>query len=177
MSRRTPLTIISALLALIVGLGAGSIAFAYVFPSTNEANRAAGLPHVNLVEQGPGTVTLEFVNPTTTLAFFEYRIDGVVDGTSPHPVIEGDVMYPGVCVDGRAVAACPAGPVVRTFTANSTVEVRLALGDERDWDFDWNTFTVGPLPQPGPVTKDDCKNGGWMNYGFPNQGQCIKSVK
>jgi hypothetical protein len=28
-----------------------------------------------------------------------------------------------------------------------------------------------------PTTKADCKNGGWQNYGFPNQGQCIKFVQ
>jgi hypothetical protein len=28
-----------------------------------------------------------------------------------------------------------------------------------------------------PTTKADCKNGGWQNYGFPNQGVCIEFVK
>jgi hypothetical protein len=27
-----------------------------------------------------------------------------------------------------------------------------------------------------PTTKDDCKNGGWEDYGFRNQGQCIRFV-
>jgi hypothetical protein len=27
-----------------------------------------------------------------------------------------------------------------------------------------------------PTSKDDCKKAGWQNYGFPNQGQCIKFV-
>jgi hypothetical protein len=27
-----------------------------------------------------------------------------------------------------------------------------------------------------PTTKEDCKNGGYANYGFKNQGQCIKAV-
>lgn len=27
-----------------------------------------------------------------------------------------------------------------------------------------------------PETKDDCKDGGWEDYGFKNQGQCIKFV-
>lgn len=33
----------------------------------------------------------------------------------------------------------------------------------------------GPLP-PNPETIDDCKNGGWQDYGFRNQGQCIRYV-
>jgi hypothetical protein len=27
-----------------------------------------------------------------------------------------------------------------------------------------------------PQTKADCKNGGWKDFGFKNQGQCIKAV-
>jgi hypothetical protein len=27
---------------------------------------------------------------------------------------------------------------------------------------------VGP-----PTDKDQCKNGGWQNYPFPNQGECV----
>jgi hypothetical protein len=28
-----------------------------------------------------------------------------------------------------------------------------------------------------PVTPDDCKNGGWADFGFKNQGQCIRFVE
>jgi hypothetical protein len=36
-----------------------------------------------------------------------------------------------------------------------------------------------PLPNSTtvPQTKADCKNGGWKDFGFKNQGQCIKAVK
>jgi hypothetical protein len=27
-----------------------------------------------------------------------------------------------------------------------------------------------------PASKDDCRNGGWANYGFKNQGDCIAWV-
>jgi hypothetical protein len=30
--------------------------------------------------------------------------------------------------------------------------------------------------QPLPTTKDQCKGGGWKQFGFKNQGQCIKFV-
>jgi hypothetical protein len=155
---------------LLVG-GVG-IAAAYDFPSTNADNRANGFPHVNEVGQDNCEVTLEFVNDTNSLAFFEYRIDGVTpdSATTPHPVVSGDVIYPGVSVDGRGEP----NPVVvtETFEAFETVEVRLALGGERDWDFDWTTFEV----ECNPETKADCKNGGWEAYGFRNQGQCIRYV-
>jgi hypothetical protein len=32
------------------------------------------------------------------------------------------------------------------------------------------------LVQVGPASKDDCKNGGYQQFGYRNQGQCIKGV-
>ena len=41
-------------------------------------------------------------------------------------------------------------------------------------------LTISPLVVGGepddPQTKDDCKNGGWEQFGFKNQGQCIRFV-
>lgn len=170
---RRKLLLALGLAALVVGALAAP-AMAYVYPSTNDDNRDNGHPHVNQVDVGIGEVTLEFVNETNSLAFFEYRIDGeVLTSGTAHPVVTGDFIYDGVCVDGRPVAACDDGPVSVTFDANATVEVRLALGGERDWDFDWVTFEVLPDAQ----TKEDCKNGGWRDFGFRNQGQCIRFVQ
>jgi dipeptidyl aminopeptidase/acylaminoacyl peptidase len=39
----------------------------------------------------------------------------------------------------------------------------------------WQPRPVDP-PQE-PTTKQQCKDGGWRDFGFPNQGQCIKAVK
>jgi len=165
---RTSVGLAAALAALTMIVAPAGSAAAYDFPSTNDDNRAAGLPHVNELSKGPGTVTLEFVNDTNSLTFFEYRIDGeIVPGTN-HPVVTGDPIYPGISVDCRGIAVpCV---VEETFFADATVEVRLALGGERDWDFDWTEFTVDP------AMKDDCKKGGWETFGFANQGQCIRFV-
>jgi hypothetical protein len=144
------LMITIVVLACVLVLG-NQYAFAYDFPSTNDENRTNGHPHVNQVSVDVGEVTLDFVNTTNSLAFFEYRIDGVVltSGAS-HPVVIGDFIYPGVCVDNRVSPACPpqSSLITRTFTAVEKVEVRLALGGERDWDFDWVTFNVLPVPVP-----------------------------
>jgi hypothetical protein len=35
--------------------------------------------------------------------------------------------------------------------------------------------TVVDAP-PLPTSKEQCRNGGWAQYGFANQGQCIKFV-
>ncbi len=171
MTKRTSAT---ALLAVVLSLATAATALAYTFPSTNDDNRTNGHPHVNLIDAGIGYVELEFVNDTNSLAFFEYRIDGetLTSGTT-HPVVTDDFIYDGVCVDGRAAPICDPGPVVERFDASSTVEVRLALGGERDWDFDWVTFEA----LPDATSKDDCQNGGWDDFGFANQGQCIRFVE
>jgi len=31
--------------------------------------------------------------------------------------------------------------------------------------------------QPGPTSKDQCKRGGWAQFGFRNQGQCVAFVE
>jgi len=38
----------------------------------------------------------------------------------------------------------------------------------------WATSAAVTLP--GPVTAEDCKNGGWRDFGFRNQGACVSSV-
>jgi hypothetical protein len=170
---------VAALLAAVTAMAlvvvpAGSAAAADAFPSTNAINAANGFPHVTEVSKGIGTVTLQFVNPTNSLACFEYRIDGQTVDFGTHPVVTGDTIHDTVCVDGRPSPGVDS--VTQTFTATSLVEVRLAIGGERDWDFDWTPFTVGQAPPAGPTSKDDCKRGGWVVFGFRNQGQCIKFV-
>ena len=31
------------------------------------------------------------------------------------------------------------------------VEIRLALGGERNWDFDWTAFKAASVPEPGTL--------------------------
>ncbi|MEX2531083.1 MAG: hypothetical protein WD960_09955 [Gemmatimonadota bacterium] len=150
-------------------------------PSTNELNEAKmapghegkDAPFVRFEEVGLLEVTLAFVNNTNSLVYFEYRVDGETVGSTPHPnpSLGHDVIHPGVSVDGRGIAE----PVttIRTFQANETVEIRLALGGERDWDFDWTTFYVATSPE----NRDQCKDGVWEDLGFRNQGQCIRFVE
>jgi len=33
------------------------------------------------------------------------------------------------------------------------------------------------ITMASPTTKDDCKNGGWEQYGFRNQGQCVRFIE
>ena len=38
------------------------------------------------------------------------------------------------------------------------------------------TFTVVGCAPPLPMTKEECKNGGFEEFGYPNQGTCISDV-
>jgi hypothetical protein len=39
-------------------------------------------------------------------------------------------------------------------------------------------FAVYVTPQaPMPTSKEDCKHGGWAEYGFSSQAECIAWVK
>jgi dipeptidyl aminopeptidase/acylaminoacyl peptidase len=43
----------------------------------------------------------------------------------------------------------------------------MAVDHSPDW---------GQVAELGPASKTDCKDGGWRDFGFRNQGQCIKAV-
>ena len=38
------------------------------------------------------------------------------------------------------------------------------------------TFTVEGCPPPLPTMKEQCKKGGWKDFGYPDQGTCISDV-
>jgi hypothetical protein len=60
-----------------------------------------------------------------------------------------------------------------TATATTATGTRFQL-DAQAFAEDFLTSNgVVPL---GPQTKDDCKDGGYLNYGFRNQGECIAAV-
>ena len=48
-------------------------------------------------------------------------------------------------------------------------------GDESTYNFEPVADENGD-DENNPTLKEDCKNGGWLEYGFRNQGQCIRYV-
>jgi len=106
-------------------------------------------PYVLFVGNDVGEVTLQFTNfATAGIAFFELRIDGievVSNPNHPNPFLTGvDVQYPGQFLNNG-------DDIISTIAATQTVDVRLALGGERDWDFDWVTFSALSVPTPAPL--------------------------
>ena len=68
------------------------------------------------------------------------------------------------------------GTYAFTVSAGDTYGFRFG-GESSEFQLN-GTFTVDlPEGPVDPATKDDCKNGGWMAYGFQNQGQCILFVE
>lgn len=104
------------------------------------------VPYVLFSSNSTGSVTLDFFNHGPGLAFFETRIDGVATGSTPHPVVLGDTIHTG----GTAVAT-GTELLGKEFFATSYVDIRLALGGERDWDFDWVRFEVAQNAVPEPA--------------------------
>ena len=66
----------------------------------------------------------------------------------------------------------PWGPRALVVADLSTLTVTASL-DDLDDDIHVITFVGSNDPQ----TKDDCKKGGWEQYGFKNQGQCVRFIE
>lgn len=169
----------------ITGVETGNaIAYPGGAPSTNALNYAkqtpgyegSNTPFVTFVSAAPNSVTLEFKNSWATpnvLAFFEYRIDGLDTGSTNHPVVTGDTIHSGVSVRSPGSTLYPTAATestTRTFTANTLVEVRLALGGERDWDFDWTGFRPGAAVVPLPAAA-------WAGMALMGSLAGVKGVK
>jgi hypothetical protein len=65
-------------------------------------------------------------------------------------------------------------PEIYTIAADGSDLIRVTYNAAFDSQPDWQ-----PLPAPSldPATgKEACKNGGWKEHGFGNQGQCVKAA-
>jgi hypothetical protein len=143
-----------------------------ITPSTNDINRTNGWAYVDQLAVGPGYVTLQFVSTRGFWSCFEVRADG---DTSQVLTENGGANYNTNVTDGLYPYYCENNSTeTQTFFADQYVEVRMVFGAETDERFDWTSFDVLPSD---PSSKEDCKNGGWMTYGFKNQGQCVRFVE
>lgn len=105
-------------------------------------------PFVIFHDMNPGELTLSFSNGASGVAFFETRINGVQTGSTPHAVVIGDTQHTG----GTLVTSGTLNFLKTFFVAEGgLVEIRLALGAERDWDFDWTGWEVAPIPGPAAL--------------------------
>lgn len=138
-----------------------------VFASTNDANRSLGWAHVNQVSVADGMMTLELVSTRPLRSCFEIRSDGDTSqrvSASHFNRAVTDGLYPFTCVNNVTQR--------KTVAATDYVEVRLAFSAATEEQFAWTRFDLVHDPE----SKADCKDGGWADYGFRNQGLCVSFV-
>src|SRR5690606_12881357 len=129
------------------------------FPSTNDLNKSASNPHVNLLSRTTNSVTLEYVNTHASKdVWFEVRVDNAAQtGTDQWGICttEADPLHSscnGLRYLEYGEASWPSNHVAAnstesiTYPATDNVSVRMSFGPERDWDFDWVTFSVLEAP-------------------------------
>ena len=135
-----------------------------VTPSTNDINITNNWAHYDVLNTGFGEVTVEFVQPRNFYACFEWRIDGdtsPADGTTNYNTDITDGLYPFKCLSTIDASE-------KTLYADQYVEIRMVFGAERKERFDWTRLDVS--------TKSSCKDGGWEDLGYKNQGACVSAV-
>ncbi|HSW31768.1 MAG TPA: hypothetical protein VLH75_19955 [Longimicrobiales bacterium] len=95
---------------------------------------------------------------------------------NPHyqnPSFQFDLYLAGNLVaSSSSVALQPTMQWVPSGHNGPVDQVVLRIPNGYWWVMDDVTF--GP---PNPTTKDDCKDGGWAQYGFRNQGLCVSYVE
>lgn len=162
-----------ASIALLVPLAFASAAVNATTPSTNDINRTNGWAYVDVVTVGVGEIELKFTNERSFASCFEYRTDG---DTSQVIASNGGVNYNPAVTDGLYPFTClNNNETTKLLEANEYVEVRMVFGAEADERFDWTRFDV--LPAPEAEMKSDCLDGGWEEFGFKNQGQCVRFIE
>jgi len=134
---------------------------------------------------------------------FETTADQTATVTLPwsyigeHPTFSGGSTVVLYAVVNDAVVATLVDQVLTfgSFTFSGTYTFTVSAGDTYGFRFGGSSNTDPEVREPelsgrlavdlpeapvepvDPVTKDDCKDGGWMAYGFRNQGQCIAFVE
>ena len=158
---------------LVLGSAAGpAVADGHdVTPSTNELNAGKGWAHFTSKSM-PGAVELTFVTTRNFDSCFEYRVDGEepTGETNPNSAVT-DGLWDYVCVNATGT-----GTETILVEADERVEVRLVFGAERDERFDW-TEAAPPGAVVPPATARECKQGGFAELGYSNQGRCVSAVK
>lgn len=145
-------------------------------------------------ENPRGTVTfttgervgfLEDPGAVTCLAVFGNRasigvnFEGFTE--SPMPLPHSAILFVedngGEGLDKLAVQDLPQ-PGTAPSVCPDSLPAGLQLGQTYTRMFtDLGSVAVTDAPGPFPTTKDQCKHGGWAQFGFKNQGQCVAFVQ
>lgn len=148
--------------------------------------------HVGVVENyGPIVGSALLVNGSNNTDFYANPYKLVNDNDGDYFVVDTAGWYTLQHVfydDGGALAVDlnlldSGGSTLWTATRfNAADTIPAEVGGNR---YSWFTFVNGTIEVdnhqlfitvPDPESKNDCKKDGWMDFGFKNQGQCIRFV-
>ena len=123
-----------------------------------------------------GTFTLASPNGPVTAFSSEYTIytpDADVTGTR---ALSGPAT--GSCSVGQSGDAAFDATIPAQYTVSDPFAETGPSSVTLHGEFASGSFlaTFGEPAPTGPTSKEDCKNGGYVAYGFKNQGECIKAV-
>lgn len=144
-------------------------------PASVVASESEPYTDIQLVDAGPGEVTLKYINNTGYTYAFDHRVDGESGDTHQW---SDQTISQGPCAGRKwgpyynLTSVGPNSTKELTIAATHKVEAQAVLGPEQNYHTCWKTF----YPEQ-PETKSDCKGGGWDDYHFRNQGQCIRYVE
>jgi hypothetical protein len=114
-----------------------------------------------------GTVTLPWSYSGNHSEFGAVAAEATVNGVPVAPVLFDNTTGP----------FSHSGTVTFTVNAGDTYGFHLSGFNDSAAEMA-GTFTVQvPQQDPDPTTKEDCKDGEWVEYDFSNQGQCIRFVE
>jgi uncharacterized repeat protein (TIGR01451 family) len=190
MSRRPAGLVIAALLAMLVVSGAmlfgmGKPAQAQSVPeppctSNFCIDKTANHSTVEVGQQITFTITQRCVVPGTCVDTRPI-VDEVPSGLSIVSVDANDFDDPDYqCTTSGNTVTCSA---IRFFTITQPFTLTIVATTTECGTFTNTasgggsvTFTVEGCPPPLPTMKEQCKKGGFMEFGYPDQGTCISDV-
>jgi hypothetical protein len=157
----------------------------YVDPTWAGQDIRAGLwPVGHDPDEGSAYPIVEYYQDTT-LGESGWRVWDSVTGWVDHPgttgpgdwatlevILDVDADEVTLSVDGVSVTL----PALGTTTLGHAIFNTFNFGPGTPaYEVHFSNFAVGEVFE-GPVSKDDCRNGGYADFGFKNQGLCVKSL-
>ena len=119
-------------------------------------------------------------NPTGTLTLLVTFTDPtclVVGGPAEEPPT-ATVNLRNPITGGRAVFQLSAAQFIAVAAADSPDDCSLGSpGEVAEVISGQIAIVDAPASPTSPTSRNDCKNGGWAQFGFKNQGQCIRFVR
>lgn len=159
-----------------------SIAFDFLIGSGGTAADANQF-YLNVYANFPSSLPTKFYD-------CRYTIVATVGSTTEFTTVtyDKDTAYPVTTRGGLDPSPMPCPAVPSAMGPGAILRMAsISVGDTTASDVGLNAYLDNVVVVTGddtviydfdvePVTKDDCKSGGWADYGFKNQGACIQFV-